>query len=1011
MASCKSLLCLLLVFSCSAWYAYANTIEFNSIPAFEESSTLSLNGHWKFKYFAGQDAKADENFIRPEYDVSSWGEIKVPGHWELQGYATPRYAGELADGLGLYRRTFQVAKAKSGERRYLRFEGVLFGYTVWLNGQKIGEWNSGFNPATFDVTDVLREGENVLSVRISTRGRGWDFDTMDCWSISGIYREVTLYTLPATHLLDHVVRTLLKPDGSAEISLDVHASTDGEVLATLLDPDDKPTGNYRFSLGHDGKGHQTITQSSPRLWTAETPLLYRLQLELLRNGKTCQRLEQKVGLRQISTDGGILRLNGTPIKLRGVDHHEIWPEEGRVSSEERVRKDLELMKAANINFIRTSHYPPHPRLLEIADEMGLYVDCEVPFIHGREHLKNPTFQTDLNQRAQATVSRDKNHPCIILWTLGNENHVNELGLNAGRLVKQLDPTRPISYPTIGSYFRTNWEKYPDFVDLYSPHYPSGNTITEYANKLTRPIVVTEYAHMRGISRGGKGLQDTWDAMYANPRSAGGAIWQFEDQGILREAKDFDTVPNGDLLVWLDSHHYYDTYGYFGVDGIVYSDRTPQVDYWWVRKVYSPIQIEAGPLNYSDAQSGFKLVTENRHDFRSLQGYTLRWSIKRNTNAVDSGEVALKAAAKKTETIIISPQLVGLAGDDVYTLELQCLDPQRHPVYEKSLRIETGRTEVQRSTMLQEKLAATSNELTIDTTNIKVNNERWTLLVNRLTGAASLSDAHGTLIFKACGPHTGRKLIINELGKKREGESKYWSGELLMTPADLQTSADKTQDGIIIKVTGTYARPGHPEQGIKGAYELSVQPSGAIRVNYHYVPVNAKDNFVETGFTFATPADLSEFRWLGMGPYANYDGKDRHADYGLHHLGCDDIYFPGQRRSTELALITAPNGVGIALAADGQTICVENRQSFNLLTHVSEISKTQKSKSKNEEKNLANDEGIENKLDMKGTSLKSIAGNFVIIPLQTEWPAPLKTWFGPPGDKATPFHPFLRSYDQ
>ena len=174
--------------------------------------------------------------------------------------------------------------------------------------------------------------------------------------------------------------------------------------------------------------------------------------------------------------------------------------------------------------------------------------------------------------------------------LFRSNPVNPLGLNVGKLVKELDPTRPITFPTMGSYFRTNWQKFPEQVDLYAPHYPSGNTIADYATQLSRPIVATEYAHMRGISRGGKGLQDAWDAMWAAPRSAGGAIWQFEDQGLLRTAEDASKVPNADQMVWLDPHRYFDTFGYFGVDGIVYSDRTPQLDYWWVRKVYAPFKI-------------------------------------------------------------------------------------------------------------------------------------------------------------------------------------------------------------------------------------------------------------------------------------------------------------------------------------------------------------------------------------------------------------------------------------
>ena len=175
---------------------------FNSVP--QDGDRLSLAGEWRFRYVAGADAGKDEGFHRPDHDLAGWSSIKVPGHWEMQGFAAPKYAGDVVEGLGLYRRTFRLRKPADGGKVYLRFDGVLFGHVAWVNGRKVGEWNMGFNPVTYDVTDALLPGEsdNVLAVRVSTRSRGWDFDTMDCWSISGIYRDVTLFSLPANHLLE-----------------------------------------------------------------------------------------------------------------------------------------------------------------------------------------------------------------------------------------------------------------------------------------------------------------------------------------------------------------------------------------------------------------------------------------------------------------------------------------------------------------------------------------------------------------------------------------------------------------------------------------------------------------------------------------------------------------------------------------------------------------------------------------------------------------------------------------
>ena len=249
-----------------------------------------------------------------------------------------------------------------------------------------------------------------------------------------------------------------------------------------------------------------------------------------------------------------------------------------------------MIKAGNCNFIRTSHYPPHPRLIELCDELGIYVMCEVPFGFGDEHLTDPSYQDILYARARATVMRDKNRPSIIVWSVGNENPITDIDLATGQRVKELDPTRPICFPQVGSYFQRNFQKLPEWVDIYAPHYPVIATLRNYAATLTRPVIATEYAHALGLAAGR--IQDEWDIMAASPVLAGGAVWMFQDQGLLRTAEHRMDRVQASNYVWLDSRHYYDTNQLDGVDGIVYSNRTPQVDYWQVRKVYSPV---CGPV--------------------------------------------------------------------------------------------------------------------------------------------------------------------------------------------------------------------------------------------------------------------------------------------------------------------------------------------------------------------------------------------------------------------------------
>jgi beta-galactosidase len=975
------------------------------LPVRLAGGAVLLNGDWKFRYVPSLDAGADESFYQPAFDVAAWQTIPVPAHWELHGFAEPQYGSEVKEGLGLYRRTFRVAKAWQGQRVFLRFEGVLFGLTAYVNGRQVGEWASSFNPVTFDITDALLPGDadNMLAVRVTTRSKGWDFDTMDCWALSGIFRDVTLFALPPTHFKDYTARPALNPDGTAELQLEVVASGSAGVAGKIISPDGRLVKEFQLALPADGRGSTKLVINQPQLWTAETSSLYRIEMDLQSGGKTLQRFTDRIGLRQVTIENGIFKLNGRPIKLRGIDHHDIWPKEGRVATEELMRRDLELIRDANINFIRTSHYPPHPRFIELCDEMGIYVDCEVPFIHGRKNLSDPAYQDVLLARARATVMRDKNRPSIIFWSVGNENRINELGLNAGRLVKQLDPTRPITFPTMGSHFKTNYQNYPDFVDLYSPHYPSASTIKDYAEKLTRPIVTTEYAHQRGISRGGAGVQDIWEAIFHAPRVAGGAVWLFQDQGILRTAANMKSVENGDLMVWLDEHQYYDTHGYYAVDGIVYSDRTPQIDYWQVRKVYSPVQIQERTLAAKPGEQALAVHVENRFDFRSLAGVKLNWSLCENNTPLQSGIIGLKAKAHETETVSIPVTLPSTLAGDVFVLELRCVDENGRQFHERALRLDTDADGAWWAA-LRASLPPVEPSLEISDPVIAVRHPAYQFKLDRLTGQCSLLDGKGGTMVSAFGPHMGRVLTINDLGKQRDGEKTQWRGELLREVAQVKTAAQKTSDGVLVSVSGNYPRPGVSHEAIEGECRLLFRPSGVIEVDYHYVPVNASGAFVETGLALAVPPAQSEFRWLGQGPYAGYPGKDRLNEYGLFHLNREDLYFPGNRRGVEMAFLANPSGAGVLMAGTNLTVSVDHLDDSTVFSQIAMVP------GQGSDKKIKG-ENVDNQSEMKAGSLKNISGQFELLPLSTNWPAALGRWFGSPAQSAELHQAFYHSYDQ
>jgi beta-galactosidase len=969
-------------------------------PAQDATLRLSLDGSWRFRYQAGP-TPAETDFVTPGFDDQAWASITVPGHWELQGFAAPKYSTELAAGTGFYRRSFRVPGAWAGQRIMLRFDGVLYGFDAWVNGAPVGAWASGYNAVTFDVTDHVKPGsDNVLAVRVTTRSHGWEFDTNDCWSLSGIYREVTLFAVPAIHLTHHTARTQLNADGSATLDIGVETSGPGaNVRGRLRAPDGALAGEFSLSPAPHGivPDVRTLTIQAPKLWTAETPFLYTLELTLTAPGQPDQSFTEKIGLRQVTIVNSTLLLNGRPIKLRGVDHHDLWPDTGRATDETKMRRDLALIQSANCNFIRTSHYPPHPRLLELCDELGLYVMDEVPFGFGEEHLKDEAYREDLLTRAQATVRRDENHACVLVWSVGNENDNTPLTFATARRVKELDPTRPVCFPQIGGYFANSYSELPPDIDIYAPHYPSTATVQDYANRLTRPIIFTEYAHALGLAT--DQVQAQWAIMQASPRIAGGAIWMFQDQGILRRAGPGETPASSHdlgLNVWPDAEHYYDSHGNQGMDGIVYSDRTPQVDYWQVRKVYSPVQISAGDLALQAGVNRFQLALENRFDFRSLDGFILEWALVSNGRKIQSGSLPLHTAARTSATVTIEATIrEAMASDDFNWLELRCLSEKGISIYEDGIRLKSNAT-AGSAAKLTSRLVPGKLSLVENADSCTVRHPAFTLSLNRVTGGITLRDAGGRELAAGFAPHVGRRFTEGEFMRSRKELT--WTDAPLRPAAKPETSATQMPDGIALRVRGQYSRSDAPEQSLEGETNLLVRANGTIEVRYDYVPVNGRGLLLEAGLELRTPAAASEFQWIGAGPFPGYPGKDALNEFGRHHLNRDDLNFSGNRREVELAALTAPRGSGVLVLPEKPAdVAVERSEGGTVLSHNALLSGR-------------GTKFAEPDTFIRAESAPRIAGRFTLLPLTARWPEPLIRWLGAP-TAATPFRPYFHSYDR
>jgi beta-galactosidase len=474
---------------------------------------------------------------------------------------------------------------------------------------------------------------------------------------------------------------------------------------------------------------------------------------------------------------------------------------------------------------------------------------------------------------------------------------------------------------------------------------------------------------------------------------------FQDQGILRTA-DANQTPatthNLGLAVWPDAQHYYDSAGNQGMDGIVYSDRTPQPDYWEVRKVYSPVQITPVSLPLRPGHNGFTLQVENRFDFRALNGVTLEWSLILDGRSMQRGALPLRTAARSTETIEFPVEWPADLPPGFLWLELRCVDSQGMAFYERGIRIDSL---LIRSVLDSLRTSAAVSIPTIDESPAKFRVRNWNgeLELNRTTGETTLRSEGGGVLATGLLPHAGRRLTEGEF--MRSKKESPWTNALLTADSGLETSATRTDDGVLLRMHGRFSRPDAREQALEGEITLLVRNNGTIDVSYDLVPANGHGLLLEAGVALRSSPAATEFHWAGAGPYAGYPGKDALNEFGLYHLNRGDLNFSGNRRGVETAVLASPQGDGILVIPEAAAdIAVENEPGGGvLLSHNALVSGRGT-------KFVAPDSAV------LAENVPRIAGKFSIVTLWSHWPAPLTAWFGAPG-AAKPFQPYYHSYDQ
>lgn len=678
--------------------------------------SMSLDGTWKFRWTPVPGERIID-FYQTDFNDKDWKNFPVPANWEVNGYGTPIYVSagypfkidpprvmgepkadyttyKERNPVGQYRRTFVLPVGWEADgQTFLRFEGVMSAFYVWINGERVGYSQGSMEPSEFNITDYLKTGENQIALEVYRYSDGSYLEDQDFWRFGGIHRSIHLIHTPDVRMRDYAIRTLPASAGNYKdfiLQIDPQFSVyrgmtgkgytlqgvlkdasgkeivklQGEV-EEILDLEHKASrmNEWYPQRGPRKTGRLSAIIKSPERWTAETPYLYKLHLTLQNaEGKVIEQAEQSVGFRTVEINKGQLLINGNPVRFRGVNRHEHDPRTARVMSEERMLQDILLMKQANINAVRTSHYPNVSRWYELCDSLGLYVMDEADIEeHGLRGTlaSTPDWYAAFMDRAVRMAERDKNYPSIVMWSMGNESGYGPNFAAISAWLHDFDPTRPVHYEGAQGVDGNPDPKTVDVISRFytrvkqeylNPGIAEGEDkeraenarwerLLEIAERTNddRPVMTSEYAHSMGNALGN--FKEYWDEIYSNPRMLGGFIWDWVDQGIYKE------LPDGRIMV-----AYGGDFGdkpnlkAFCFNGLLMSDRETTPKYWEVKKVYAPVQL---------AVNNGQLTVTNRNHHIDLSQYRCLWTLTIDGKQKEQGEITLpEVAPGENETITL-----------------------------------------------------------------------------------------------------------------------------------------------------------------------------------------------------------------------------------------------------------------------------------------------------------------------------------------------------------------------
>ncbi|TDU43042.1 beta-galactosidase [Gelidibacter sediminis] len=893
---------------------------------------MLLNGTWQFNYSDTPETRPAD-FYKEDFDTSNWNTIKVPSNWEVEGFGVPIYVNatypfqkghlnppDIPDGdnpVGSYKRTFNVPNNWDGKDLFIHFGAVKSAFYIWINGKKVGYSQGSKLPAEFNVTDFVKPGHNSIALEVYRWSDGSYLECQDFWRISGIERDVYLYARPKIQLVDYFAKAGLEnnyTDGVFDLTFDVKSIDSKKQKGSVsVEITRNNQSIYSASTGYELTPNTAQSFSFKKVipqvktWSAEIPNLYQLNIVIKdRKGNVIEAISRKLGFRTSEVKDGQYLVNGKPILFKGVNRHEHDPNTGHVISREDMLRDVQIFKEYNINAVRTAHYPNDPYFYELCDEYGIYVIDEANIeSHGmgyaldRTLANNPAWLKAHLARVGRMVERDKNHPSIVIWSLGNEAGNGYNFYESYLLAKKMDDTRPTQYERAVHEWNT---------DLYVPMYETPAEVEAYAKdpRRTKPYVQCEYAHAMGNSMGG--FKEYWDLYEKYDKLQGGFIWDYVDQGLKIEKNGREIFAYG---------------GDFGPEGtpsdnnflnngLVQPDRTPNPHIHEVAHIHQDIKF------YENDLANGVIDLKNWYFFRDLSNYKLTWDVIANGEVVESGTIDDLVTAPQAKKALKIPFTTTFKKDVEYFLNVAAQLKADEPLLKAGYVVAYEQFQLQEANVQTPEKATAAVKSKTEGDVITVTGEHFTVTFNQKEG--TLTDyVYKTKSLLEKGPQVNfwRAPTDNDYGAGTQKRYKAWkdagsSGKV--------TTAVKQVSKSEVEITFTRDLF---DGDAKVISKFLVDGNGAVKVTNELKAIQGKHpDFYKFGNKLVLPEAYKNITFYGKGPFEAYTDRQHAAKVGLYKQSIAEQYFPyirpqetGNKLDVRWMALTKEDGSGLKFLSE------------------------------------------------------------------------------------------------